>query len=52
MFETEDVEMIGPGGLAEDEKELERGAASLHQVGLPSPVDEPPSFARQHRSQL
>lgn len=47
MFETEEVEMIALGGLAGDKKELERGAASLCRVSLPSVVDELPGFAWQ-----
>ena len=48
----EEVEMIAPRGLAGHDKQLEKGAASLHRVGLPSPVDELPSFAQQDSSKL
>lgn len=50
MFEAEEVEIIAPGGFSGGEKELERGASSLHCVGLLSPVDELPSFAQRDSS--
>jgi len=42
----EEAELIAPRGLAGEKKEMERGAASLCQAGLQSPVDELPSFAQ------